>query len=113
MTNEVWTNPGSEDNPLYAVEGDIMELAVVYEGTPTSVTLVEVYRDGTPITSTAMSAGGTGTISGKTITWNPLTFGTDDGGTKYVVLTQAVVDGNTENRKTLFHVLIKSGEPGV
>ena len=72
-----------------------------------------VWRDGTDITSTAMSAGGTGTISGKTLTWNPLTFGTDDGGTRYVVLTKAVVDGNTENRKTFFHVLIKSGEPGV
>ena len=112
MTEEVWTIPGSEDNPIYVVEGDVIEYGVVYEGTPSSVTSVTVYRDGEDITSTAM-ASGSNSVSGKTVSWKPLTFGTDDGGTRYVVLTKAVVDGNTENRKTFFHVTLKSGEPGV
>ena len=112
MTDEVWTIPGSEDNPLYVTEGDIIEYGVTYEGTPSSVTSVAVYRDGSTITTTAMATG-SNSVSGKTVSWKPLTFGDNDGGTRYVVATKAVVDGNTETRKTFFHVLSKSGEPGV
>lgn len=110
MTEEVWTIPGSEDNPIYVTESDVINYVVTYEGTPSAVSSVTVWRDGTDITSTAM-ASGSNSASGKTVSWKPLTFGTNDGGTRYVVTTKATVDGNTENRKTLFHVLSKSAEP--
>lgn len=110
MTEEVWTIPGIESDPLYVVESDVISYGVTFEGTPTSVTSVTVWRDGEDITSVAM-ASGSNSFSGKTVTWKPLTFGANDGGTRYVVTTKAVIDGNTENRKTFFHVLSKSTEP--
>lgn len=111
MTNTVWTIPGSEADPVFIVEGEIITYGVVFEGKPSAVTSVTVYKDGsdTDYSGTAMPTGGN-SISGKTVVWKALNGISGDGGSYYIVATKAVVDGNTEVRKTFFRVVSDEGK---
>ncbi|MDH5508405.1 MAG: hypothetical protein OEZ02_14380 [Anaerolineae bacterium] len=95
------------ESPLEMVEGETISYSITWQGAdsvsePTAV----IYKGGEDITATAMP--GTHTVSGNIQSLPALTCGTADGGLVYVVVVQALVDGNTERRK--FNIKIVKDE---
>lgn len=108
--SDIWTVPGSPENPLYLIEGESITFSVKWEGATTAtVSAISCFKDGVTNTSTAFPSGST-SESDNTVTWKPLVAGATDGGSTYVVVSKCTVDSNTEIRKTMFHILADEAE---
>lgn len=105
MTDEAWTIPGSPTNPIYMVEGETITWSVLWTDADSAVvSAISATKDESDYTSTCFPSGST-SQSGNIITWKPLLAVAGDGGESYVVASKCTVDGNTEIRKSLVHIL--------
>lgn len=93
------------ESPISMLEGETITYSLTWQGSNSlSSPTVLVFKDGTDYTSTAMPSG-SHSVSGNVQTFKPLvtTAGTD-GGKRFVVIIQCVVDSNTERRKLLVNI---------
>jgi hypothetical protein len=94
------------ESPVTMVEGEQVAFSVDWLG---AASVAEpdawIYKHGTDITVTAMGSGDEHTISGNVLTLKKLTARANDGGSRYVVVIEALVDGNVERRKLLVQVV--------
>jgi hypothetical protein len=98
------------ESPINMIEGETITYSVTWQGASSlSSPTAKVYKDGTDITSTAMSSG-SHSVSGNVQTLKPLVAGSTDGKKKYVVIIEVVVDGNTERRKLIVNIVKASQE---
>ena len=105
--SSVWLS----ESPISMIEGETITYNIIYlDATQIGLPSVIVYMDGDDVTSTVMPTG-EHSISGNSLTLKPLTACNGDGGNKYVLVIQAVVDGNTERRKLQINVL-RENQPG-
>ncbi|KKK59940.1 hypothetical protein LCGC14_3029340 [marine sediment metagenome] len=99
------------ESPVYMIEGETITWSITWLGvsslaSPTAV----VYKDGTDVSSTVM-ASGSHLVSGNVQTLKPVVAGSTDGGKRYTVIIEAVVDsGNTERRKLMVIIIKASAE---
>ena len=92
------------ESPIKAIAGEQKTYTLEWKGATTiGSPAVTVYKSGEDITSTA--APGTASVNGNSIELPAITFGANDGGSKYVVVVQASVDDNTEKRKIVIEVV--------
>lgn len=97
------------ESPISMIEGEIITYSLTWQGASSlSVPAVEVFRDGTDITTTAMPSGAH-SVSGNVQTFKPLKALSGDGKKKYSVVIECIVDGNTERRK-LIVTIVKPSE---
>ncbi|MEJ2759845.1 MAG: hypothetical protein P8046_15315 [Anaerolineales bacterium] len=68
----------------------------------------KVYKNEADVSGTVQS--GSDSASGSVVTLKTITAQADDGGSVYVVVVQASVDGNTEKRKFLIRVVAPEEE---
>jgi len=91
------------------IEGEAITFSVDFIGasvvaSPSS----KVYKNGADVSVTVQS--GSDSASGSVVTLKTITAQADDGGSVYVVVVQATVDGNTEKRKFLIRVVAPGEE---
>ena len=92
------------------IEGEALTFSVDFIGasivtSPSS----KVYKNKSDYSGTVQS--GSDSASGSVVTLKTITAQPNDGGSVYVVVVQAVVDGNVEKRKFLIRV-VSPGEIG-
>ena len=66
---------------------------------------VAVYKNGEDITNNVLNISDEHVISGNVLTLKRMLARPSDGGSRYVVLIEAVVNGNTERRKLLIQIV--------
>lgn len=100
MTDEIWT----VQREVAMLEGEAIAFSVAFVGaTNVSSPASTVYKNGADYSGTVQS--GSDSVSGQTVTLKMISAQAGDGGSVYVVVVQAVVDGNTEKRKFLIRVV--------
>ncbi|MDH3943705.1 MAG: hypothetical protein OEV06_06420 [Anaerolineae bacterium] len=98
------------ESPVQMMTGETITYSVTWLGASNlSSPNALVYRRGTDISATAMPSGAHA-VSGNVQTLKPLTAGSNDGGKKYVVVIECVVDGNTERRKLIVDIVKSQAE---
>jgi hypothetical protein len=106
MEDNVWL----EDSPVTLVEGEQIAFSVDWQGAATvAEPLVAVYKNHVDVTAAAMP-GGDHVVNGSVLTMKKLHAAEDDGGARYVLVIEAVVDGNRERRKLLVQIVRASAE---
>jgi len=99
------------ESPVVMVEGETIAYSVDWQGASTvSDPLMKVYKGGEDISDQVLVSEDDYVISGNVLTLRRITAGESDGGSRYVVVIEAVVDGNTERRKLLIEVVRASAE---
>ncbi|MBW2559124.1 MAG: hypothetical protein JRD69_09900 [Deltaproteobacteria bacterium] len=94
------------ESPLQVIEGAKMNYSATYLGVSavTGTPTVAVYRNKTVITDAAIPSG-SASASGNIITLPEIVFGSNDGGTDYVIVITCIADGNTDVRKFIVNVV--------
>lgn len=106
--NEIWLI----ESPVTMVAGEVIAYSVDWLGaSKVESPSVTVFRNGANVTSSVMVSGDNHVISGNVLTLKKITAGSNDGGSRYVVVIQCGVDNNTEIRKLLIQV-VKPYEEG-
>ena len=102
MTNVIWITEGPQD----VVEGSELNMSVTWLGnvTLTGTPVVTVYKNRSLYTSEAIPSGSP-TLNTPVISLPKIHFLDGDGGSTYVIVVEAVVDGNTEPKKMQFNVI--------
>jgi hypothetical protein len=91
------------------LEGEAITFSVTFLGATTVASPTStVYKNGSDVSGTVQS--GSDSVSANTVTLKTITAQVDDGGSVYVVVVQATVDGNTEKRKFLIRVVDPSDD---
>lgn len=105
MSDAIWV----VEREQAMLEGEAIAFSVTFIGATTVASPSStVYKNGTDISETVLS--GSDSASGSTITLKTITAQEGDGGSVYVVVASAAVDGNTEKRKFLIRVAKPSQE---
>ena len=100
MNEDIWV----VEKDQVMIEGEAITFSVDFMGA-TAVTSPssKVYKNGADISGTVQS--GSDSVAGSLVTLRTITAQSGDGGSIYVVVVEAVVDGNTEKRKFLIRVV--------
>lgn len=99
------------ESPVTMVEGEQIAFSIDWLGAATvEEPLVQVYKNGVDITSEVMDAGDEHQISGNVLTMKKVRARGSDGGSRYVLMVEAKVNGNTERRKLLI-LIAKADQP--
>jgi hypothetical protein len=107
MDNSIWLL----DSPVTMLEGEEIAFSVDWQGaTVVSDAAVTVYKNAADITDEAMGGADAHLINGNVLTMKKLTAGATDGGSRYVLLIEAMVDGNRERRKLLVQIVRADAE---
>lgn len=107
MESGVWL----VDSPVTMVEGEEIAYSVDWQGaTQVSSPDVQVFKNHVDITAEAMAGGDAHIVNGSVLTMKKLRAAETDGGARYVVMIEALVDGNLERRKLLVQVVRASAE---
>lgn len=105
MNNDIWV----VERDQVMVEGEAIAFSVEFIGaTSVSSPSSKVYKNGADYSSTVQS--GSDSASGPVVTLKTITAQANDGGSVYVVVVQATIDGNTEKRKFLIRVAAPEDE---
>ena len=93
------------ESPVTMIEGEEIAYSVNWLG----ASLVEepymaVYKNGEDISNEVLNAIDENVISGNVLTLKRILARASDGGAQYVVLVEALVNGNKERRKLLIHI---------
>ena len=99
------------ESPIGMIEGEKVTFSITWLGVTTlSSPTAVVYKSGTDISSTAM-ASGSHSVSGNVQTLKELTAIAGDGGKRYIVIIEAVIDsGNVERRKLIVNIIKDESE---
>ncbi len=93
------------ESPVVMVEGEQIAFSVDWQGAArVESPQATVYKNGVDITADAMDAGDEHVITGSVLTLKKLRARSGDGGSRYVLVVAAEVDGNLELRKLLIHI---------
>lgn len=107
MENNIWLM----ESPVTMVEGEEIAFSVDWQGaTYLNDPEATVYKNAVDITAAAMGGADAHVINGNVLTMKALTAGETDGGSRYVLLIEAMVDGNLERRKLLVQVVRADAE---
>ena len=105
--NEIWLI----ESPVTMVEGEAVAYSVDWLGAnKVESPSVTVYKNGQDVSSSVMISGDSHVVSGNVVTLKKITAASGDGGNRYVVVVECVVDSNTERRKLLVHVVKPGSE---
>ena len=105
--NNIWLI----ESPVVMVEGEQIANSVDWQGaarveSPSTV----VFKNDGDITAQTMDASDEHVITGSVLTLKKLSARAGDGGSRYVLLVEAEVDGNVERRKLLIHIVKPGAE---
>ncbi|MCW5876893.1 MAG: hypothetical protein KIS85_08425 [Anaerolineales bacterium] len=93
------------ESPIVMVEGEEIAFSVDWQGAANvSSPAAQAYKNGVDITAEVMSAGDQHLVNGSVQTLRRLQARAGDGGSRYVLVVEAEVDGNLERRKLLVHI---------
>lgn len=107
MENNIWLI----ESPVTMVEGEEIAFSVDWQGaTYLNDAEVAVYKNAVDITAEVMGGADAHVINGNVLTMKKLGAGETDGGSRYVLLIEATVDGNRERRKLLVQVVRADAE---
>jgi len=100
MSDDIWVVEREQE----MVEGEAITYSVKFLGaTVVAAPASKVYKNGVDYSSTVQS--GSDSVSGSTVTLKTITAQANDGGSVYVVVVQATVDGNIEKRKFIIRIV--------
>ena len=99
------------ESPVTMVEGEQIAFSIDWLGAAkVSAPVGEVYKNGVDISAQVMDAGDEHLISGNVLTLKKIRARSTDGGSRYVVMVEANVNGNIERRKLLI-LISKADQP--
>lgn len=99
------------ESPVVMVEGEKIAYSVDWQGAANLTNPAAfVYKNGVDITDQTMDGEDEHAINGSVLTLRRLQARSNDGGSRYVVLVEADVDGNRERRKLLVHIVRSAAE---
>ncbi len=108
---ETQTNVWLIESPVVMVEGEQIAFSVDWQGAASVVNPgAAVYKNGADISAETMDAGDQNVVNGTVQTLKLLRAREGDGGSRYVVVAAADVDGNHEKRKLLVHIVRAGAE---
>ena len=93
------------ESPVTMIEGEQIAFSVDWQGAASvSDAAAWVFKNGADITAQTMDAGDEIIINGNVLTLKKLRARSADGGARYILVVEALVDGNRERRKLLIHI---------
>ena len=93
------------ESPLTMIEGEQIAFSVDWQGAASvSAAAAWVFKNGADITAQTMDASDEHIINGNVLTLKNLRARSTDGGARYILVVEALVDGNRERRKLLIHI---------
>ena len=105
MSDDIWV----VEREQVMIEGEALAFSVAFVGTTTvSDPSSTVFKNGADISGTVQS--GSDSVSGNVVKLKTITAQNGDGGSVYVVVVSAVVDGNTEKRKFIIRIANQTEE---
>lgn len=105
LQNDIWVI----ERDQVMMEGEKITWAIRYiDADAISVPSSKVYKNGNDYSSTVQT--GSDTVSGTVQYLKTIEAQANDGGSVYVVVASATVDGNTEKRKFLIRIVDPSDE---
>ncbi len=100
------------ESPVVMVEGEAIAWSVEFLGaTEVSEPASTVYKNGADVTDEVCISEDEDSVSGATVTLKTITAKSGDGGHSYIVVVQALVDGNLEMRKLEIGLVRPGDEP--
>jgi hypothetical protein len=90
--NDIWV----DESPYYCTEGDILPLAIAYNGSSAVVSAgatIAIYKNGTGADLSGTMLTGNITAAGNILSLKTITLAAGTGGNQYIVVVYAVVDG--------------------
>jgi hypothetical protein len=93
------------ESPITMIEGEEIAYSINWLGASrVEDPYVAIYKNGEEITSEVLSPTDENVISGNVLTLKRILARLSDGGSRYIVLVEALVNGNKERRKLLIQV---------
>ena len=94
------------ESPVTMIEGEEIAYSVNWLGaSKVEEPFVVVYKNGEEITEEVLNETDDNVISGSVLTLKRILARLSDGGARYIVLVEAIVNGNTERRKLLIQIV--------